>query len=206
MTTMLADPPDTREAIEYTPEDLLSMPDGDRFELVDGKLVERNMGQVSSWVGTRTSFVFSTFLEGNPLGWVFGSDCGYQCFPRSPKKLRRPDVSFLRKEKLPQGQFFDGHVPVVPDLVVEVVSPRDIAELLETKIAEYQSAGVQSVWIISPKARTCTIHRLNGQSERLKETDTITEPDLLPGFSCRVGDLLPPPEAVPPIEDVEESD
>ena len=28
----------------YTPEDLLVLPDGDNFELVGGELVERNMG------------------------------------------------------------------------------------------------------------------------------------------------------------------
>lgn len=200
MSTLLAELPPTAEAIEYTPDDLLSMPDGDRFELVDGQLVERNMGQVSSWVGTRTSHVLTNFLESQPLGWVFGSDCGYQCFPGSPKKLRRPDVSFLRREKLPNGLFFDGHVPVVPDLVVEVISPRDITETLEVKIVEYQAAGVSSIWVISPKARTCTIHHLNGHSLRLNEGDTITEPELLPGFSCKVGELLPPPEAVPPLE------
>ena len=200
MSITLAAPPPASEAIEYTPEDLLCMPGGDRFELVDGQLVERNMGQVSSWVGGRTLYALMSFVESRQLGWVFPSDCGYQCFPNSPNKLRRPDVSFLSREKLPNGRFFDGHVRVVPDLVVEVISPRDIMESLELKIAEYQSAGVTSIWVISPKTRTCTIHRLSGQTLRLKEGDTITEPELLPGFSCRVGDLLPPPEAVPPIE------
>ena len=200
MSITLAAPPPTTEAIEYTPEDLLCMPGGDRFELVDGQLVERNIGQVSSWVGGRTLYALMSFVESRQLGWVFPSDCGYQCFPNSPNKLRRPDVSFLSREKLPNGRFFDGHVRVVPDLVVEVISPRDIMESLELKIAEYQSAGVASIWVISPKARTCTVHRLSGECLRLKEADTITEPELLPGFSCRVGDLLPPPEAVPPAE------
>ena len=34
----------------FEPEDLLTMPDGDRFELVDGQLVERNMSKWSSYV------------------------------------------------------------------------------------------------------------------------------------------------------------
>lgn len=184
MSTLLAESSPVTRTIDYTPDDLLRMPGGDRFELVDGHLVERPMGQVSSWVGGRALCLLTAFVESQRLGWVFPSDCGYQCFPRSPGKVRRPDVSFLRREKLPNGQLFDGHVPVVPDLVIEVVSPRDITETLEVKIAEYQEAGVSSVWVISPKARTCTIHRLNGHSQRLSEGDTITEPELLPGFSC----------------------
>src|SRR5262249_57224855 len=34
----------------YTPDDLLRMPDGDRYELVDGNLVERKMSFWSSFV------------------------------------------------------------------------------------------------------------------------------------------------------------
>lgn len=123
MTAILDVPPKRTDTIEYTPDDLLMMPDGDRYELVDGRLVERNMGQVSSWVGIQTARVIGNFAEPLQLGYVFGSDCGYQCFHWSPKRLRRPDVSFIRREKFPNGQMFDGHVPIVPDLVVEVISP-----------------------------------------------------------------------------------
>ncbi len=34
----------------YTPEELLAVPSSHRFELVDGQLVERNIGAESSWV------------------------------------------------------------------------------------------------------------------------------------------------------------
>lgn len=79
-------------------------------------------------------------------------------------------------------------------------------ETAEVKIAEYLRAGVGSIWVISPKARACTIHRQNGHSVRLNEGDMITEPELLPGFTCRVGDLLPPSESVPPLDDDQLSD
>ena len=46
----------------YTPEDLLAMPDGHRFDLVAGHLVERRLGAESSrW---RMSFLFSPSLRG----------------------------------------------------------------------------------------------------------------------------------------------
>ena len=101
---------------------------------------------------------------------------------------------------MPNGRLFDEDVPFAPDLAIEVISQSDFCEIFDLKISEYLTAGVTSIWVISPKTRTCTIHRLSGQTLRLKEGDTITEPELFPGFSCRVGDLLPPPEAVPPIE------
>ena len=132
MTTMLTDPPIETEAIEYSPDDLLSMPDNDRFELVDGQLVQRNMGQVSSWVGGETHAVIREFVRQGDLGLVFPSDCGYQCFARSPKKVRKPDVSFLKKGKLPNGVMFDGWVPVDavtrphPSIKLPARLPRDV--------------------------------------------------------------------------------
>jgi len=36
------------EAKQYTPEDLLQMPDGDRYELVDGQLVAKTLSTWSS--------------------------------------------------------------------------------------------------------------------------------------------------------------
>jgi hypothetical protein len=38
---------------QYTPEDLLATPDGKRYKLVGGQLVDRNMGLEFSWVGGR---------------------------------------------------------------------------------------------------------------------------------------------------------
>ena len=37
----------------YTPEDLLTLPDTGRYELIDGQLVERNMGAKSSYLAAR---------------------------------------------------------------------------------------------------------------------------------------------------------
>ena len=69
----------------YTPEDLLSMPDGKNYELVDGHLVERNMSQLSSWVGGQAYLDSSIFAEDNRrLGMA--ADLGYECFPDAPRQ------------------------------------------------------------------------------------------------------------------------
>jgi hypothetical protein len=58
----------------YTPEDLLRVPDGDLYELVDGKLVQRNMGAWSSYIGLRLAHGLVTFCDSHVLGWVWGAD------------------------------------------------------------------------------------------------------------------------------------
>jgi Uma2 family endonuclease len=176
---------------KYTPDDLLAMPDAKNFELVDGHLVERNVSQLSSWVAGELFGDIRAFLKEKPLGWVWPSDLGYECFPDSPGKVRRADVSFIRRERLPQGPTSEGYAYIAPDLAVEVVSPNDLAYEVERKVVEYLDAGVSLVWVINPEARTILIRRRNGTVDWLREHDELRGEDVLPGFVCRVSSLFP---------------
>src|SRR5262245_46942445 len=126
----------------HTPEELLALPDGHRYELVDGRLVERKMGVVSSRLAAILIRMLDLFAHTHKLGLVFATDCGYQIFPAQPTKVRFPDGSFVRQDRLPAGKLPPGHFRVVPDLVVEAVSPNDEAEDLDQRIEEYLQVGV----------------------------------------------------------------
>src|SRR5262249_31147920 len=119
MNTVAAPPP-------FTPEDLLALPDGDSFELVNGHLVERHMGAESSWIGGELYRLIGTYCRENQSGWVWPADGSYQCFPDRPNLVRKPDVSFIRRGRLPGEQLPRGHIRIQPDLAVEVVSPKDL--------------------------------------------------------------------------------
>ena len=47
----------------FTPEDLLRLPDAVSYELVDGKLVERNMGMESSEIAIRIAILMGSFVR-----------------------------------------------------------------------------------------------------------------------------------------------
>src|SRR5207249_2669349 len=79
-----------------TPEELLAMPNGDSYELVDGKLVEREMGAWSSYVGASLLWLLAQHCRQTGAGWFWGGDTGYLCFPARPTLVRKPDVSFIR--------------------------------------------------------------------------------------------------------------
>jgi Uma2 family endonuclease len=178
-----------------TPEDLLAMPDGDKYELVNGELVERNMGWNSSWVGGRLFFYLTAFLEANPIGRAAPADASYQCYPDAPGKVRRPDVSFIRANRLPAEQDREGHCRIAPDLVVEVASPNDLYYEVEDKVAEYLAAGVRLVWVVNPPTRTIRIHRADGTQGYLREADELNGEDVVPGFRCRGAALFAAPAA-----------
>jgi Uma2 family endonuclease len=183
------------ETKSYTPDDLLAMPDGDRYELVDGKLVELNVSALSSIVSARLLSQLSSFCEPNRVAWIFASDLGYRCFPGHPRKVRKPDVSLILRDRLPAEQLTEGFLTIPPDLAIEVVSPNDLAYDVEQKIQEYRMAGVRLVWVVYPTTRTIRIFRRDGSTAMVSSSDELSGEDLLPGFRCLTDDLfasLPP--------------
>jgi Uma2 family endonuclease len=177
----------------YTPEDLLKMSDGKSYELDNGKLVLRPMGTESSWVGGKLFRRLDGFCEKKQSGWVLPSDASYQCFSDAPARVRKPDVSFIKRGRLPGERLPKGHCPIAPNLAVEVLSPRDLTSRTMKKIKEYLKAGVELVWVVDPELRTVWIYRQDGSIQELGEADELTGEDVLPGFRCRVSDILPSP-------------
>ncbi len=174
-----------------TPDDLLALPEGDRFELVDGHLVELHVSALSSLVALELGSQLRNHSRMGDLGWIFGPDLGYRFFPDRPSKVRKPDVSFIRRDRLAVEALAEGYVTIAPDLIVEVVSPNDEAEELEGKIVEYLDAGVGLVWVVYPTTRTAYAIRRDGSASRLGPGDELDGGDVLPGFHCRLGDLFP---------------
>jgi Uma2 family endonuclease len=176
---------------QYTPEDLLAMPDGKNYELVGGQLVERKMGIESSWVAGRLLTRLGRFCEEHEVGWALPADNGYQCFPHDPGLVRRPDVSFVRYGRFPGGVLPKGWAKIPPDLAVEVISPNDTAYELDEKLEDYEKVGVPLVWVINPNSRAVRVHRGDGSVSYLHEDDELSGEDVIPGFRCPVREILP---------------
>jgi Uma2 family endonuclease len=186
---------------QYTPEDLLAMPGGKSYELVGGQLVERKRGAESSWVAGRIHSRLDRFCEEHEVGWAFQSECGYQCFSHESGRVRKPDVSFMRYGRLPGGVLPKGWVKIRPDLAIEVVSPNDIADEVDEKLADYEKVGIPLIWVLYLGSRTVMVYRGDGSVSRLHEADELSGEDVIPGFRCPVREILPrrePPTEAPP--------
>ena len=167
------------------------IPDG--YELIDGELVERGMGSSSSWVGGEIYALLRDFGRANRVGWAWPADAGYRCFPHKPGMVRFPDASFIRLGRLPGEQFPEGHTEIPPDLAVEVVSPKDRAEVLMEKLLDYRAAGVRLVWVIYPAAGIAHVYRPDRVISEVAADEFLTGEDIVPGFRVRLADLFPPP-------------
>ncbi len=182
---------------QYTPEDLIAMPDGDRYELVHGNLVERNRSTMSSYIAGVIYWLLFTFCRPNKLGWLFPEGTTYQCFPDDLNKVRKADVSFIRLERLSREQAWQrGHRRLAPDLAVEVVSTNDLYYEVLAKAQEWLSAGVALVWVVNPPTRGVTVFRADGSSAILKEQDELSGENIIPGFRCPVRELFLLPQDV----------
>jgi Uma2 family endonuclease len=176
----------------YTPAELLALPDEKNYELVDGRLVERTMSMLSSWVAGELHFQTRSYCQANACGWPFPGGTGYQCFTESPLKVRKPDVSFIRTARLPADAASEGYSSIAPDLAVEVVSPNDPVCEVGQKVAEWLAAGVPLVWVVHPEARAVRVHRRGGPVSWLRAEDELSGEEVLPGFHCRVAAIFSP--------------
>jgi Uma2 family endonuclease len=183
-----------------TPEDLLQMRDqGKGYELVNGKLKDLKVSTRSSRVGGQIYRQLENFSETQRPGWVFPPETGFRCFATDPSQVRKPDTSFITLDRFTKEVYEEeGFISVVPDLVAEVISPIDNAEEVEIKIEGWLNAGVKVVWEIYPATSTVRAHRPDNTIALFRAADTLTAPDLLPGFACPVADLFRlPGEPVP---------
>ena len=121
-------------------------------ELVDGRIEERNVGEIPH---SRWQYAIQVWFAMNP-GW------GLRALPEvrvqvTAQNFRVPDVTVLRKEQL------DGRIVTAPPVAVfEVVSPDDRYPDVMKKLREYQAMAFRtsSSWIRRLKAfrsiaRTC---------------------------------------------------
>jgi Uma2 family endonuclease len=175
-----------------TPEDLLALPDQKSFELVNGQLVERKGSVLSSWVGGNIAGLIGNRRDRDQSGWVFGADNGCQCFPDMPNTVRRPNVSYVRTGRLTWDQINDGWLRVVPDLVVEVISPNGLTRVVLEKISMFHRVGVPLIWIVNSGLRTMRILRKDKSTNHLREGDELSGEDVIPGFTCPVAAIFPP--------------
>jgi Uma2 family endonuclease len=177
--------------VQHTPEELLQITDRPMPELIDGQFVERPpMGRKAGFIAGRILRLVGNHVEEHDLGVVNGSEGSFRIFPDDPRKVRIPDVSFARWEKIPEGGVEEGHGTIAPDLVVEVLSPRDLAVEVSAKGHEFLNAGVLLVWVANPETCEVFVHRADGAGSLLRSGDILDGGDVLPGFQYPIADLF----------------
>ena len=174
-----------------TAEDLMRLPDdGRRYELLDGVIVEMSPGgNVQGMVASNFGFELTAFVRPRNLGVVASNEPGI-FLRRNPDRVRSPDVYVLLRERIPAGGLPAGYMDVIPDLVVEVVSPNDTAAEVEQKVQEWLAAGARLVLVAYPATRSVIAHRGGSEMRYYAAADTLDAEPVLAGFACSVASLF----------------
>ncbi len=180
-----------------TKKDLIRLHDRtDRlYELVDGTLVEKDMGYPEGFLAVELARLVGNFVADHDLGILAGADATMQLVPGL---VRLPDLSFVSWDRLPERKVPSVPIPkLAPDLAVEVLSKGNTPKEMERKLREYFFSGVRLVWFVSPLRRTVQVFTAPDQSRLLAEDETLDGGDVLPGLALPLRELfarLPRPE------------
>lgn len=174
-----------------TAEELLRLPeDGYRYELLEGELQQMSPpGFQHGVVGEELASRLAEFARTHAIGRVTSAETGF-LLARDPDTVRAPDIAFVCKEQLDRCGVPAGYFPEAPALAVEVVSPGDTAEEVDSKVRSWLAAGTQLAWVVYPGGRTVTVYRSLHDIHVLTEQDKLTGNSVVPGFECAVTDLF----------------
>ena len=79
---------------------------------------------------------------------------------------------------------------MIPDLVLEVVSPADRQPDVDAKTQMWLESGVRLVLVAYPESQEVYAHHDDGSVVRYGMGDTVVGDPVLPGFSCAVADIF----------------
>ena len=144
-----------RKENEYTVEDIYALPDGERAELIDGRIYymappstnhqrlvhffDREIGNyIQAQNGECEVFPapFAVFLNENGKNYV------------------EPDISVICDKNKLTEKGCNG----APDWVVEVVSPGSKAMDYYHKLLKYRAAGVREYWVADSERKVVTVY------------------------------------------------
>ncbi len=176
----------------YTVEEFEALPEfGDRYELVDGRLVKRTMP------GYRHSLIIDVIrdaMKAHDPQKKLGFSLQEASVRIGPRSAPTPDISYWKASRNVQPT--DSAAPL-PDLAVEVLSPSDVQSNVAlqsamVKVYRLLTAGVPVVWVVNPKESTVKVYHV-GQAEPTKtlgQEDQLDGGEVIPGFSLAVKTLF----------------
>ena len=156
----------------YTIEDIYSLPEGTRAELIDGRIYymappsrthQRVSGELYRKIGNYIekkggscevyAAPFAVFLDKDETNYV------------------EPDLSVI----CDGSKLDDKGCHGAPDWIIEIVSPGNPGHDYLTKLLKYQEAGVREYWIVDPGKKWITVYFFEGDiwGERYQFSDTV---------------------------------
>ncbi|MEI6065143.1 MAG: Uma2 family endonuclease [Pseudanabaena sp. ELA748] len=162
----------------------LSLPESDEsFELVNGEAVKKAIPKFfhSSLTG---AFLTELYSWADGVGQVM---IEWSVLLKRDQKdwVPVPDLLYVSYDRLSKDWCEDAPCPVLPELVIEIVSPDQTFNLLSRKALDYLSAGVDRVWVVFPPMRSVTVFFADRPPETYRGDRFITD-ELFPDLAVTI--------------------
>ena len=139
-------------------------------EYVDGKVLERNVGEYEH---ARMQTLLSAYLLSHEKEWEIRAVVEQRVQVKQ-HQFRVPDVCVILANAPKESAIT--HAPL---LCVEILSPEDrMSEILE-RVSDYLAFGVRYVWVLDPRTRRAHIYRSDGVHEMKDGILWTSDPEIL---------------------------
>jgi len=172
----------------YTTEDIYTLPEGERAELIDGIIYD--MAPPSTHHQIIVGELYATirnFIKAH------GGNCKPFVSPfavflsEDNKNYLEPDVSVVCSPEKIDDKGCHG----APDWIIEVVSPGTQARDYGIKLFKYRTAGVREYWIVNPMNKTINVYDLeNDTATGQYSFEESIAVNIFPELIIKISDLL----------------
>ena len=172
-----------------TVADYERLPVGAPYQLIDGELVMTpSPTPFHQSIALNLAIVLGPFIIQNRLGKLFMAPLDVYL---SDEDVYQPDLIFIRAERARNLQ--KDKLRIIPDLIVEILSPSNAYYDFTRKKEMYCERGVEEYWIIDPEMETVEIMRKKGdlyQTEKMLKGDAQLESGMFAGFQMKLSELF----------------
>lgn len=158
------------ENLKLTYDDYLLLPEGNRYEIIEGELfMTPSPRTVHQRLIVKLFQLINDFVKKGKLGEVFIAP--YDVI-LSKYDIVQPDIIFVSKENA--RIVTELNIQGTPDLVVEILSPsnKEIDLLLKKKL--YAASGIKEYWITDPAKKSVKLFHLGKKGyEEVKTGNTL---------------------------------
>lgn len=173
----------------FTVEDYDLLPEGSRYQLIDGELLmSPSPSALHQRILGALFFALQQYLHSHPNGLVLLSPFDVQL---SNLDVFQPDLCWFSSGR--RSRVTPQRALGAPDLVVEILSPRTAHYDLQLKRPLYARDGVRELWLIDPDQHSLALYCLAddpGQPAAILLPPAVLTTALLPGFSLPLAQLF----------------
>ena len=172
----------------YTIDDIYTLPDGKRAELIDGEMyMMAPPNRIHQKILMELSATIRDYIRGK------SGSCEVYPAPfavflnKDNKNYVEPDISVI----CDKNKLTDKGCNGAPDWVIEIVSPSSQSMDYLTKLFKYRSAGVREYWVVNPMKKTVLTYLFEKKedSNQYVFSDRINS-QIYEDFSICISELL----------------